>query len=94
MSPPTIAHGHPTTTHSPPPPLLQTHHHNPQSTLITAHHYYKLTTTTNNPPPNACHRGSGRKRMHWVYPIVVVAEQPMGWWAVLNGCLQQAKNNW
>jgi len=36
---------------------------------------------------------SGRKRMHWVYLVVVVAGQPMGWWAVLKGCPQQARNS-
>ena len=42
-----------------------------------------------------CHGiGSGRKRMHWVYPIVVVVGQPMGWWVVLKGCSQRTKSSW
>ena len=41
-----------------------------------------------------CHgMGSGRKKMHWVYPVVIVVEQPMGWWAVLKGCPQPTKSS-
>ena len=42
-----------------------------------------------------CHEmGSGRKRMHWVYPVMVVVEQPMGLRAFLKECPRQTKNSW
>jgi len=29
---------------------------------------------------------SGRKRIHWACPVVVVNGQPIGWWTTLKGC--------
>ena len=55
----------------------------------------KNTYTTRTNKERFCHRmSSERKRMYWVYLVMVVVRQPMGGWTVLKGCPQQTKNSW